>query len=223
MEIIAGAWAGVCAAIIGQPFDTIKVRSQLNIQSSHILKGLYRGISAQIGIQMISNSLLFGLYGQLTTVMSNHYLAAFTTGLIEGLVYSPLELIKTKRQAGLPAPKWQDFHNGLKLCMMRESLGNCVYFGTYKYFRNITADFSKTYSIICSGALAGCCYWATIFPIDTVRVRVQANGFTVKQAINCKQLYKGIYPCLVRAIPVNCVTFWGYEMAMEKLGGRKLG
>jgi solute carrier family 25 carnitine/acylcarnitine transporter 20/29 len=222
MEIIAGAWAGICAAVIGQPFDTIKVRSQLNIKSSHFLKGLYRGISAQIGIQMISNSLLFGLYGQLNKTMDNKYLAAFSTGLVEGLVYSPLELIKTKRQANLPAPKWPEFHHGLKLCMMRESLGNCVYFGTYEYFRNKTTNLSKTSSIIYSGALAGCCYWIAIFPIDTIRVRVQANGFTVKQAIDYRQFYKGIGPCLVRAIPVNCVTFWGYEMAMERLGGRGL-
>ncbi len=207
--VLAGGFGGLCAAFIGQPFDTMKVRSQLNLRFS--LKGLYRGIYAQIGIQVFSNSLLFGLYGGLKEILGDPIGAAMLAGAIEGVAYGPMELIKTRRQAFMEAPKWNEFGRGLGACSVRESIGNCFYFGAYEFMRKKTESYNENMSITLSGGFAGCMYWIGIYPIDTIRVRIQGNKPL------WGNLYKGLFPCILRAFPVNCATFWGYESALKVL------
>ncbi len=211
--VLAGGFGGLCAAFISQPFDTLKVRSQLGLGFS--LKGLYRGLYAQIGIQVFSNSLLFGLYGALKGTLGDPISAAMLAGAVEGVAYGPMELIKTRRQAFMDPPKWSEFGRGLGTCSIRESIGNCFYFGAYEFMRKKTASLSENTSILMSGGFAGCMYWIGIYPIDTIRVRIQGNKPL------WGNLYKGLFPCLLRAFPVNCATFWGYEVALSYLKGNR--
>jgi len=215
-EALAGAVAGVFAGIIGQPFDTIKTMQQTSTKINY--RHLYKGFVAQTNVQICCNSLLFGVYGYskdniFKTDNPVCYKSAFLTGLIEGFVYTPLEVIKTQKQLGIPI-KLNCSLQSLYPCMLRESIGNCIYFTSYFYAKDklLELDYSSNISILTAGGISGVCYWALIFPLDTIKSRMFANK---KQSF--KGIYRGLGISLLRAVPVNCATFYGYELAYSWL------
>lgn len=79
-----------------------------------------------------------------------------------------------------------------------------------------------------AGALAGATGWIVIFPIDTMKTRIQTRqaGTPAYKMADCardmwreqangRAFTRGLGVCLVRSIPVNAVTFLTYEFVME--------
>ncbi|CAB4068602.1 unnamed protein product [Lepeophtheirus salmonis] len=111
-----GGWVGGCMGIlIGQPFDTIKVRQQAFQNSSIIFqtknlitneghRSFFRGMTFPLIFVGAQNSLFFGFYGiakDLNGVQDmNKYLKAFTCGCLGGVgqlvVSCPVDLVKIK-------------------------------------------------------------------------------------------------------------------------------
>ena len=118
--------------------------------------------------------------------------------------------------------------------LIRECPGNMAYFGTYGVFRQlygtIRPNHGETESIVFSGGMAGVAYWGTTFPVDLVKSRMQADSLEnprFRGFLHCVQLtyqevgwrgfYRGLFPCLVRAFPVNAASFMAFEHGKQWL------
>ena len=223
-HFVSGSIAGIIASIIGHPLDTIKTRLQTGHSFSaykNLLKSPYKGFAGHLGVQIMSNGILFGTYDNVYRLLGGknspstcentfpyinyaRYMAAISAGAIESLFYTPLEYIKICKQTNVNISK--SIFTGFAPTLMRESLGNCIYFGTYYTCRD------HNISPAIAGGIAGATYWLGIYPIDTYKsLRQSGKNITVDIPKDYLHYYRGINVCLVRAIPVNAITFWTFE------------
>jgi len=120
--------------------------------------------------------------------------------------------------------------------LWRESLAYAVYFSVYDLtLRKLTDGGKKpeVYKVAAAGAFAGICFWFSVFPIDVVKTKIQIDSFTnpqFKSMMDCvrqtyskqgfKGFWRGLTPCLLRAIPVNSGTWIVYEASLGLLKGK---
>ncbi|KAL7752709.1 Mitochondrial carrier protein ymc2 [Sorochytrium milnesiophthora] len=161
------------------------------------------------------------------------YLAGAASGTANS---GPLDCVKKLYAAnGLPG-----VFKGQAVTVVREFQGFGAYFFTYEWLvnrdcerMNKRRDQLETWRVMGYGALSGYALWITVYPIDVIKSKLQTDGLTpatrrYSSAWNCFQqtlkaegvagLYKGFTPCMLRAAPVNAVTFLGFETAMRFLG-----
>ena len=124
---------------------------------------------------------------------------------------------------------------GSAMTLARDGPGSAAYFATYEYVkRKLTpktedgkpkADLSLT-AIMTAGGAAGVAMWIPVFPIDTVKSRLQsADGNpTIRGVISgvyrsggIKAFFPGMAPALARAVPANAATFLGVELAHKAM------
>jgi len=119
----------------------------------------------------------------------------------------------------------------------REAFAYAVYFSCYDWcLKKITGGQKDpaVHKVALSGAFAGVCFWFAVFPIDVVKTKIQIDSFTspqYKNTMDCvRQTYKtqgfggfwkGLAPCLIRAIPVNSGSFVAYTGTLNLLQGKK--
>uniref|UniRef100_A0A8C0AI68 Mitochondrial basic amino acids transporter n=1 Tax=Bos mutus grunniens TaxID=30521 RepID=A0A8C0AI68_BOSMU len=119
LDFLAGCAGGVAGVLVGHPFDTVKVRLQVQsvekpqyrgtlhcfqaiIKQESVL-GLYRGLgSPLLGLTFI-NALVFGVQGNTLRALGrdsplNQFLAGAAAGAIQCVICCPMELAKTRLQ-----------------------------------------------------------------------------------------------------------------------------
>ncbi|CAM9410559.1 unnamed protein product [Ectocarpus fasciculatus] len=187
---------------------------------------LYRGMSSRVVASMLAASVLFGANGTLKEVfgadssqpLSGRFmLAAMGTGVLEAIAYCPLELVKTRMQVlrGSPAgvTVWttgveiyrhhglfKGSYKGFSSMLLKEGLGNTVYFGSYELCKQALGGRStggavrggggggapederqqqeqaRLGPIVAAGGCAGVLYTVATHPIDTVKSLVQTDS-----------------------------------------------
>ena len=203
----AGLVSGTSQILSGHPLDTLKVNLQNNtLQKFNInYKNLYKGISYPLITNSMLVSVQFGVYDNLRKLGYNDYISSSSAGVITGLITSPIDRFKIKKQI-LSKNIYNNPFKGLSLTLSREIPANIIYFNSYNYFRN------NDFSILTSGGLAGFFSWLITYPIDAIKTRIQSDKFkNIKSAIQKGGLFKGIIPCLTRALIVNSIGFYVYE------------
>lgn len=124
---------------------------------------------------------------------------------------------------------------GSAMTLARDGPGSAAYFATYEYIkRKMTpldangkpsGQLSLT-AVMVAGGAAGVAMWIPVFPIDTVKSRLQsAEGRpTIRGTISglysrggFKAFFPGIGPALARAVPANAATFLGVELAHKAM------
>ena len=93
-------------------------------------------------------------------------------------------------------------------------------------------EITRLSALVGTGGAAGVAMWIPVFPVDTVKSRLQtAEGAGVTLAGVVRELYAkggvraffpGFWPALARAVPANAATFLGVELAhqgMKKVFG----
>ena len=125
---------------------------------------------------------------------------------------------------------------GSAATLARDGPGSAAYFATYEYIkRRLTpidpvtgkpqGNLSLT-AITCAGAAAGVAMWIPVFPIDTVKSRLQTmegnptvggviKGLYAKGGF--KAFFPGFTPAIARAVPANAATFLGVELAYQAM------
>ena len=79
-----------------------------------------------------------------------------------------------------------------------------------------------------AGGIAGVSYWASIFPLDTVKSKIQVSDNAKSEGVvntalsilrrgGVRAFYSGVAPCLVRAFPSGAVMFLAYEYSKRFL------
>jgi len=178
-------------------------------------------------------------------------------GFCNAFVASPIELIRIKLQAqkagthkftgSVQTLKYLYSHHGisgvfqgLNSTILREVPAYFTYFGVYEWLMQKAVKTHKgrdqipLYKISIFGALAGCCLWLSIFPLDVIKSRIQSDTITnskYKSITDCASqiyaeqgsagFYRGIKPCMLRGIFANTATFITFEKVNQYLKARK--
>ncbi|ETN41084.1 uncharacterized protein HMPREF1541_03019 [Cyphellophora europaea CBS 101466] len=120
---------------------------------------------------------------------------------------------------------------GSAMTLARDGPGSAAYFATYEYIKrslspkdangNATGELSLT-AVMTAGGAAGIAMWIPVFPVDTVKSRLQSmeGNPTISGVISgvyrsggIKAFFPGFGPALARAVPANAATFLGVELA----------
>ena len=118
----------------------------------------------------------------------------------------------------------------------REAVAYAVYFSMYSWCLKKASGGkdATTGQVAFSGAFAGVCFWLSVFPMDIVKTKIQIDNFVApqyKSTMDCvRQMYRGqgfagfwrgLTPCVLRAVPVNSGTWIVYETSLGLLKGNK--
>lgn len=123
---------------------------------------------------------------------------------------------------------------GMTPLVTRDVPGFVVYFASYEILLDwLTQRKSRgdvgTLAPIVAGGLAGMISWASTFPCDVIKSRMQADGndgrFIYKGFVDCfvksyrtgglRTLYTGLGPTLLRAFPTNGIIFFVYNLVSK--------
>lgn len=126
-------------------------------------------------------------------------------------------------------------YRGSAMTLARDAPGSAAYFGTYEYIKrqmspkdaegNITGDLSLG-AILVAGGAAGVAMWIPVFPVDTVKSRIQSDpgrptiGGTIGHLYRnggIRSFFPGFGPAIARAVPANAATFLGVELAHKAM------
>ncbi|XP_048371055.1 mitochondrial ornithine transporter 1-like [Sphaerodactylus townsendi] len=127
------------------------------------------------------------------------------------------------------------FFQGLTSTWLREVPGYFFFFGGYEVSRSffLQAGQSKeelgALPVTVSGGIGGAAFWLAVYPIDSVKSRIQVlsmagrqDGFLLSflhilRTEGVMALYSGLMPTVIRALPSNGALFLAYEMTQKKL------
>jgi solute carrier family 25 carnitine/acylcarnitine transporter 20/29 len=140
------------------------------------------------------------------------------------LYSGPLDCIRKLSQEGVLS----GLYRGGAVTILREAQAYGVWFLTYEYLmnadakrNNIQRDQISTPKVAFYGGLAGEMLWLASYPFDVVKSKMQTDGFKDKmvyknmrdcfaktyRAEGLGGFWKGIFPTLLRAMPVSAGTF----------------
>ncbi|KAK6008455.1 hypothetical protein QM012_000358 [Aureobasidium pullulans] len=284
-SLVSGGAGGVCAVIVGHPFDLVKVRLQTaqagvysgamdvvrkTIAKEGLVRGLYAGVSAPlVGVTPMFAVSFWGydLGKKLVRSMSTVHNDQFSTGQVcaagafsaapTTLVAAPFERVKVllqiqgqKTLAPGEKPKYaggidvvrqlykegglRSVFRGSAMTLARDAPGSAAYFAAYETVkRKLTpknADGTpgelSLLAVMAAGGAAGIAMWIPVFPVDTVKSRLQSAegnptiGGTIKELYRrggYKAFFPGIGPAMARAVPANAATFLGVELAQKAM------
>jgi solute carrier family 25 (mitochondrial carnitine/acylcarnitine transporter), member 20/29 len=125
---------------------------------------------------------------------------------------------------------------GSAATLARDMPGSALYFATYEYVKRrltpvdpATGKQSGSLSlpaITAAGAAAGVAMWIPVFPVDTVKSRLQSAEGNPKigevirgvyRAGGLRAFFPGFGPAIARAVPANAATFLGVELAHQAM------
>ncbi|KAK7533158.1 mitochondrial carrier domain-containing protein [Phyllosticta citribraziliensis] len=284
--LAAGAVGGICAVVVGHPFDLVKVRLQTaekgvytgamdvvrrTIAREGLARGLYAGVSAPlVGVTPMFAVSFWGydvgkqLVSSFSTVENNQFSVAqissagFFSAIPMTLITAPFERVKVllqiqgqKTLAPGEKPKYsggldvvrhlyreggvRSVFRGSGMTLARDGPGSAAYFATYEVIkRRLTpknADGSpgqlSLTAVMAAGGAAGVAMWIPVFPVDTVKSRLQSAegnptvGGVVRQLWKtggARAFFPGMGPAMCRAVPANAATFLGVEVAQKAMG-----
>lgn len=169
--------------------------------------------------------------------------AAFFAGFITSFVVAPIERIKVMMQASasyrnewhciqviLETEGWQGlFSRGLGPTLAREIPSYGLYFWTYGFLTSMF-DLGPALSPLVFGAMAGMAAWVPVYPIDVVKTLVQntdgkdeqESAWQVMREVYAQggvgAFFDGLTPKLLRAAVNHAVTFFIYDLLMQRFG-----
>ncbi|KAI0760853.1 carnitine/acyl carnitine carrier [Irpex lacteus] len=203
---LAGIGTGIIASLVTSPTELIKIQQQsiitptggtaptvqevaLDIWRRRGIRGIFRGITAT-AIRETGYGAYFGVYEGTLMLLSSRK-ASYDTADDEPVDHTSLhsEAASSKKHHSYPA-------------------------------------------LLLAGGLAGVASWVVTFPFDVVKTRVQSSMVTTAEnpyrntlstIVNSYRqegfsvFFHGLKPTLIRAIPVNMVTFATFETIVRAL------
>ncbi|KAF8470863.1 mitochondrial carnitine:acyl carnitine carrier [Kalaharituber pfeilii] len=113
--------------------------------------------------------------------------------------------------------------------LARDGPGSAAYFATYEIVKKRLTPENSDLSlgaVMVAGGCAGTSMWLLVFPVDTVKSRLQSGdgklglGGVIKQVYGkggIKAFFPGLGPALARSFPANAATFLGVELAHKAM------
>ncbi|KAF7185615.1 Solute carrier family 25 member 45 [Pseudocercospora fuligena] len=185
-------------------------------------------------------------------------------GLATFIISAPTELVKCRAQiSNPPRSSWQitqelfktsgirGLYTGGTITSLRDSIGYGFYFYSYELTKRSwtspsDSESTQAFKVLMCGGLAGVVTWASIFPLDVIKTRVQiwdlstaktgetegllgssealakrpstlAIARSAYQAEGIPVFFRGLGVCSARAFIVNAVQWAVYEWMMKVL------
>lgn len=245
VSFTSGAAFGLTSVLVGQPFDVCKTRMQtMNtkgiVSTARVLfqkegiRGLFRGgvpmwlggalfRSAQFGCYETALSYLGGagkervFFGILDPAV---VAAGFVGGLGRGVVESPFEYVKVRRQVEGDW-KLRDVYRGSSVTLVRNAF-------LFTFFM-INIDLSKRYipgglSPFWTGAICATGAWLMIWPLDVLKSQRQSGFFEgvptsklLYDIVRTGALFRGVVPGLIRSVFANGTSMYVYNQVQDAL------
>ncbi|GLI80422.1 carnitine transporter [Penicillium ochrochloron] len=263
-SLAAGAAGGLCAVVVGHPFDLVKVRLQTAekgvyagamdvVRKTVAREGLARGYD--VGKSLVEKtSVVPVVNGTPQYSIAQISAAGFFSAIPMTLITAPFERVKVllQIQGQNPPPPGEkpkyaggvdvvrqlykeggirSVFRGSAMTLARDGPGSAAYFAAYEYIKrtltpkdadgNVTGELSLT-AVVAAGGAAGIAMWIPVFPVDTIKSRLQSApgkptiGGTIRTVYasgGFKAFFPGFGPALARAVPANAATFLGVELA----------
>lgn len=267
LDFGAGCLGGAAGVVVGQPFDTVKVRMQVPKNSyrsvlhcvatmikEESIYSLYKGMTPPLLGIAFQNAILFGLQGYFRRFVDEsvrgEMIAGALTGLSQAVVTAPVELAKIKLQiqgTGCLQTNAQRKYRGpiqtilqirkdsgvtgcfrgLLGVIIRDTPATAIYFGSFAYLNSLCipegGDINSLHAatLLFTGGFAGMLSWASLYPLDVVKTRIQAEGMKphgrYSSYIDCALvsfkeegyhwMTRGFGATMLRAFPVNAAIF----------------
>mmetsp|Transcript_1023 Transcript_1023/g.1223 ORF Transcript_1023/g.1223 Transcript_1023/m.1223 type:complete len:294 (+) Transcript_1023:77-958(+) len=132
-------------------------------------------------------------------------------------------------------------YRGFTITLLRETQAYGVWFLAYESLINYiqssrgykSRNDISTVELLTAGALAGNALWLSSYPIDVIKSNIQSDKFGAESRFNgsmsltAKHIFKtngwlgfwkGLAPCLIRAVPCSAGTFASVELALRLMG-----
>lgn len=171
--------------------------------------------------------------------------AGFISAIPTTLVTAPTERVKVVLQTSSKGSFIQaaktivkeggiaSLFKGSLATLARDGPGSALYFASYEISKNYLnsrqprQDAGKDEPVnilnVClAGGIAGMSMWLAVFPIDTIKTKLQASSTRQNMLSATKEIYlqrggikgffPGLGPALLRSFPANAATFLGVEM-----------
>jgi len=123
---------------------------------------------------------------------------------------------------------------GSAMTLARDGPGSAAYFATYEYLkRRLTPKDANGNpgplslpAVMAAGGAAGVAMWIPVFPVDTIKSRLQSAegrptiGGTIRGLYangGLRAFFPGMGPAMARAVPANAATFLGVELAHKAM------
>ncbi|AET40110.1 carnitine:acyl carnitine antiporter Ecym_5351 [Eremothecium cymbalariae DBVPG len=228
----------------------VEARGKSGIAAVNALKGFYKGvIPPLIGVTPIFAVSFWGYDVGKKIVKLNDTSAGMTTaqiataGFISAipttLVTAPTERVKVVLQTSskhslgsaakhiLATGGLRSLFKGSLATLARDGPGSALYFASYEFTKAKLNAISGTNELsianVClAGGVAGVSMWLGVFPIDTIKTKLQSSSVKQGMLEATKEIYRtrggikgffpGIGPALLRSFPANAATFLGVEM-----------
>lgn len=168
-------------------------------------------------------------------------LAGFFSAIPTTLITAPTERVKVVLQTSesgsfLGAARTlireggvRSLFQGTLATLARDGPGSALYFASYevsKRFlsRNQDTDALSVVSICVAGGVAGMSMWIGVFPIDTIKTKLQSSSRSQSMVQAAREIYTraglrgffpGLGPALMRSFPANAATFLGVEFTHQ--------
>lgn len=218
------------------------------------VKGFYKGVippllgvtpifavsfwGYDVGKRIVSRGEAVGT-GLTTSQMAT---AGFISAIPTTLVMAPTERIKVVLQTSssnsfVGAAKRlvqeggvQSLFKGSLATLARDGPGSALYFASYEACKKMLngnappGDEINITNVCISGGVAGMSMWLVVFPIDTIKTKLQASATQHRQSMaeatreiyrtrgGIKGFFPGLGPALLRSFPANAATFLGVEL-----------
>ena len=204
---LAGAASGVAVVLVGQPFDTVKVRQQVFGYVSPLdalrecvrregLAGLYKGTSPQLPGAALQHAVRMGSYSaakawwQLDSGALVGALAGASTGLCVSVIATPVERLKCLQQVerGRRIPLTELLREAVRHGSLPHLFTGFVPTVCRSVLGNVAAF--ACYESCCvhdvpvavAGGLAGGAFWTACLPADAVKSHMQAAPLAQQHA-----------------------------------------
>ncbi|EGW32361.1 uncharacterized protein SPAPADRAFT_61442 [Spathaspora passalidarum NRRL Y-27907] len=152
-----------------------------------------------------------------------------------------LSLTETVKKIYAEHGVWNGLYRGTGITLIREIQAYGVWFLTYETLISQIIDLQhyksrdqiSTPELLASGALAGNALWLSSYPIDVIKSNVQSDKFGKESKFSGSAIkaaryiylnhgllgfWRGIVPCLLRAVPCSAGTFASVELALRLMG-----
>nr|QKK35461.1 mitochondrial MC09 [Starmerella bombicola] len=185
---VCGGAAGLANSFLASPIEQIRIRLQTQTEASAVK-----------------------LLGPIDAVKKIVKLGGIGHGLFRGLVPT---IIRELHGMGM-------YFMAAEACIKQEMQK-----------MNKTRSEVQSWHVCCYGGVAGIAMWLSVYPIDVIKSRFQTDSLSPKDrrftsimqcyrdtvANGYKGIFKGFTPTLLRAVPVNAITFLAFDYSRRLLG-----
>eukprot|EP00760_Papus_ankaliazontas_P032413 PhM_4_TR5791/c0_g1_i2/m.26924/K15109/SLC25A20_29, CACT, CACL, CRC1; solute carrier family 25 (mitochondrial carnitine/acylcarnitine transporter), member 20/29 len=200
-------------------------------QRDGAVRGFYAGVASPLMGQMFFRATIFSTYSMVqyepSASWTSHFFAGAVTGAAASLVESPIDLFKTQVQLArhrsvvscaqcvLREQGVSGAYRGLVATLMRNIPANGCLFSVFESLKYYWGSSSNSV-VMASGGIAGLSYWLATYPCDVIKSHVMSQDLHKRDSSSIAQtvralyqrggisvFYRGITPCLARAVPAN--------------------